>query len=620
MANAEITFDDLQSKPVWMAHDSKKAPINPRDGGLAQTTNPATWGTRKEAEARNLAGVGIALGPNAIGDGKALYAVDLDGCRDPKSGEIASHARSIVEAFGSYTEISPSGTGLKIFFIAEAGHKGRAFSPATGREVKLMAAGQYSTVTGLQTDASGNDPNLVSLVGHRTPIREVANSKVLWLTEDFGPKYKAGLSGANDNRDESGSGHAFRLACKFKHQGRTEAEFHAAIAAHSGVAGEWWARADERQRARVWQNAKGDGAPIQFPEIDHADRTSGALKITPFQDCSARSGEQYLAKGLLAPGDLGAIIGPPGAGKSVIAPYLGYRLENGERFFGMKVRQAKVLYVAAEDPAGLERRLTALREKYGSIRGPSLVTGVHDLKDKGQLEQLAAMIRAEKPGLVIFDTLADSFPGLDENSAESMGAVVKIGRAITRLGPAVIFIHHTTKANDGTPRGHSVFNGALDVSLLLKGADSHGVVHGQLMKNRNGPCDARIAFRILSVPIGTDIDGDPITAACGEESSAHSNGSAKLTGSEEAALQHLSQLLAEAGGFDGHPQVLIADWREACVNSRNVSAAEVTDSRRKAFDRAMANLSRKGFIVTDGDFCGRPHDPLFSDLGESDDE
>jgi hypothetical protein len=40
---------------------------------------------------------------------------DIEGCRDPKTGAIHPLALAIVRAFNTYTEISPSGTGLKLW-------------------------------------------------------------------------------------------------------------------------------------------------------------------------------------------------------------------------------------------------------------------------------------------------------------------------------------------------------------------------------------------------------------------------------------------------------------------------------------------------------------------------
>jgi hypothetical protein len=70
--------------------------------------------------------------------------IDLDRCRNLETGVIADWALEIVEYFNSYTELSPSRTGLKIFFyfypnsMAEVldelfrGQSGRQFKFGTG--------------------------------------------------------------------------------------------------------------------------------------------------------------------------------------------------------------------------------------------------------------------------------------------------------------------------------------------------------------------------------------------------------------------------------------------------------------------------------------------------------
>lgn len=61
-------------------------------------------------------GIGIELGD--MGDGRILAGVDLDTCRD-EAGEIAPWAVEVIERFESYTELSPSGTGAKLSFLAD---------------------------------------------------------------------------------------------------------------------------------------------------------------------------------------------------------------------------------------------------------------------------------------------------------------------------------------------------------------------------------------------------------------------------------------------------------------------------------------------------------------------
>jgi hypothetical protein len=104
-------------------------------------TNSKNWSNFGEATVtyrkRNLDGIGFVLG-----DG--LAGVDLDDCRDPKSGVLEDWARDIVDELDSYTEISPSGTGVKIFLRGEL--------PPGVREkkgsIEIYTRGKYFTVTG----------------------------------------------------------------------------------------------------------------------------------------------------------------------------------------------------------------------------------------------------------------------------------------------------------------------------------------------------------------------------------------------------------------------------------------------------------------------------------------
>lgn len=88
------------------------------DGRLAKANDPSTWMTYFEAEQamKNYGhdGINIMLAP--VDTHLHLGCVDLDACIDDE-GDIAPWAADIVVKVNSYTEVSPSGTGLKVFFL-----------------------------------------------------------------------------------------------------------------------------------------------------------------------------------------------------------------------------------------------------------------------------------------------------------------------------------------------------------------------------------------------------------------------------------------------------------------------------------------------------------------------
>ena len=115
-------------------------------------------------------------------------------------------------------------------------------------------------------------------------------------------------------------------------------------------------------------------------------------------DCTTATARKYVVKGLVAAGDVAAIVGAPGVGKSLIAPRLGYAVAQGSPVFGLKVRQGGVMYVAAEDETGMRARVAALREEYGDAPDFTLVGGVTSLFPDGDHKALRAAVKARRPG------------------------------------------------------------------------------------------------------------------------------------------------------------------------------------------------------------------------------
>lgn len=326
---------------------------------------------------------------------------------------------------------------------------------------------------------------------------------------------------------------------------------------------------------------------------------TGALRFMTPAECAAERPRGYWIKGLIAPGDLVCIFGPPGSGKSVLTPYLGYRVASGSPAFDLRTHQGGVLYVAAEDSHGLAKRVHALSEAYGDATDFLLTGDVSDLlsEDSPHLAALLDEVERRRPALVVIDTLAAAFPGLEENQSESMGRVVKAARSLTLHGAAVVLIHHGTKAEGATPRGHSLLNGALDVAIQIEGADKDGVVRGRLTKNRNGSCDLDIAFRITSRELERDEDGDAITAALIDPlQPGLARAQPRLNQPEQDALGVLLGQLAECGAKDpsGQPGIDKARWRDALRG--RVTAAGDADSRRTAERRAIRTLLLKGCV------------------------
>lgn len=274
---APVTLDSLASAHRWVTwrHDERagkrtKVPYSPNGGGKARADDPTTWGTRREAERRaarlaGAEGVGLELGD--LGNGWALGGIDLDTCREAKTGALESWAEQTIRDFDSYAEVSPSATGVKVFFRYPAASlpalrkamgtdHGKAWKRGKGEHppaIELHLGNRYFAVTGDRL--------------HDAPValRTVTQAQLLTLIEIGGPAFAAGKAASRGKADEwaagagkgdkSRSGRAFALAGKIRRRGGSKDDYLSALESDPELA-EW--AEDGRQVSRAWAKTAPD--------------------------------------------------------------------------------------------------------------------------------------------------------------------------------------------------------------------------------------------------------------------------------------------------------------------------------------------------------------------------
>ncbi len=149
---------ELKARPQWVCWSFEeregkptKVPKNPKSGGNARADDPDTWGEFDQAvrhwaahKGNGIAGVGFEFSPE-----DPFTGVDLDKCRNSETEEIDPKALGIVRRLNSYTEVSPSGTGLHIWI------KG-VLPPGARRKgkIEMYDTGRYFTVTGAHLEGT----------------------------------------------------------------------------------------------------------------------------------------------------------------------------------------------------------------------------------------------------------------------------------------------------------------------------------------------------------------------------------------------------------------------------------------------------------------------------------
>ena len=162
---------ELQETDQWVAwamesrgsnQKPTKIPKNPKTLRNAKTTSADTWGSFEEACAAcenhpRMDGIGFVLTGN-----DPYVGVDLDGVVDRETGVLNELANDFVSNIQSYTELSPSGTGLHIILRGHLPRAGSRKGP-----VEMYEKGRYFTFTGeaisLQNSIAANQETLCSL-------------------------------------------------------------------------------------------------------------------------------------------------------------------------------------------------------------------------------------------------------------------------------------------------------------------------------------------------------------------------------------------------------------------------------------------------------------------------
>ena len=180
---------------------------------------------------------------------------------------------------------------------------------------------------------------------------------------------------------------------------------------------------------------------------------------------------EWLVEGLIPTRVVTSLYGDGGAGKSLLALQLAAAVATGRKWLGQDVSGGNVIFISAEDDEEeLHRRLAHIVHAEGgdfselnrltmrSLAGEDALlatlaksTGV--IMPSPLFTELDRRLRDEKPKLLVLDTLADLFPGDENNRAQVTQFVgLLIGLAI-RHECAVLLLAHPSRSGMSSGSG-----------------------------------------------------------------------------------------------------------------------------------------------------------------------
>jgi len=343
-------------------------------------------------------------------------------------------------------------------------------------------------------------------------------------------------------------------------------------------------------------------------------QSNSAPTVTKAGEFKPRINVPFVAKHLFKPGEVAMIAGAPGLGKSTITAAIAAHAAQGRNFGGITVRNAVVVYYAAEDAYGvLCRAHPYLRDPAWKNAPFYVVHGAPNLTAEEASAKVTRYVEAKKAehgcdqALVVFDTLNRCIGEADENSSSAMGSLVGTATRIAQeTNAAVILVHHVGKGNPDTPRGSSAFHCNVDcLCILRKASDSAAgkVVLLDPEKQKNATELGPLPFKLTGLKIGEDSEGCEVTVpmalpmspselATAKQSASAANDNRKPTADADARRADIERVLselakAEPGTFFSASE--IADRSGSIFNDLRGS-----DSLRTAVSRVLKALVKAG--------------------------
>lgn len=320
---------------------------------------------------------------------------------------------------------------------------------------------------------------------------------------------------------------------------------------------------------------------------------------------AAQPSGEWLVKGLIPKEELVIVYGASGAGKSFVMIDLCMAIARGLAWRNCRVRQGKIIYIAAEGGGGVRKRLKAYAQHHGINLAEIPFYVLHaspNLLDKNQVKQLIAAIKAAGDvAMIVCDTFAQMTPGANENAAEDMGLAIAHIRAVgRRSGATTVLVHHAGKDATKGARGWSGLKAAADAEVeVTRDGDNRAI---NTTKQKDADDGASWPFRLEKVAIGMDDDGDVVESCVIVESDVQ----------VEAGVR--------GGGRGAKPTKQMGDWERAVADVYSelalggdvlkseviLQAADVYPDRgsvkfrRASARRALKNLST--MFNLDGDY------------------
>lgn len=314
---------------------------------------------------------------------------------------------------------------------------------------------------------------------------------------------------------------------------------------------------------------------------------------------------EWIVRDVLPQAEVACVYGESGSGKSFFILDLVASIALGSVWNGHKVKQGRVVYIAAEGAGGFRKRVKAYQlANEVSLRGVlSVLPAAPNLLTDDDKEVAKAIKAGGGAAVVVIDTLAQATPGGNENSGEDMGRVIaRCKRLHVATGAMVILVHHAGKDTTKGARGWSGIRAAMDAEIeVTRVADARCAT---LRKQKDGDDGGAFNFKLRQVLVDTDDEGEDVTSCVVEyvEGPPPMTKASKLGGNQRIVFDTANEIIGLAG------EITVGELLTACVE-KMPHDSQKRDKRREHAKRALDSLISGGRLQFAGGRVMLPHAP-----------
>jgi hypothetical protein len=370
-----------------------------------------------------------------------------------------------------------------------------------------------------------------------------------------------------------------------------------------------------------YTNALGEANRVraQIAGVDGGAASAGGLPFTTFDECGTLTKKKdSLIKGIIVAGEFSSWYGAPGASKSTVLTDLSVSIASGKDWRGFKCKRRAGVLIFAFEKASLTRRRLDAYSKRDFYQGLpiAVVDRQVSLLATDAPEIMARTVKDAEAkfgievGFVVIDSWSKALaPGDEDKAAHQNAAAAALMRFIELVGHPlhVATIGHSGRDEAKGERGSTAKLAHIDVAMKVSGTGE--IRRVECTKANDGPEEAITAYRLQSVSLGTDEDGDDITAGIVDRSEVKLPSTFTASTADQILLNCLDLALKEHGEDAGGYRVVKSElWRSKFIN-----VAPGKNARRD-FAKGRDRLVTAGAIA-EGDGLVRHATPKMPPLG-----